>query len=602
MIVPMMKYTFLVYHKEYEQFLDKLQEIGMVHVVERDKDLKSDLSVQQFQRMSLAEKHVKFLEKRIAPESAAGIQPDPSEMLEDITHKQLELEQIHHKLESLKKELIQAEPWGDFDQSIVEKLKENEVEIFLFSCLEKHYDPEWEKKYSIEIVNEKDGIVYFAFFRHFSEISFDIPAEQHVFPGRPLHEIKAEIEQVNAQEELINRKFDEYSLHLPAIKAYAKDIYNAFSLEKVKLNTKSEADNKLKIVEGWIPKDKETELSSFLDKTGTYFITSAPTEEDKVPVLLSNNKYAKLYEPIGSLFSLPDYKEMDLTFCFAPFYTLFYGMCQADAGYGLLLFLAATFGKLKIKMGELRPILTLVQILSVSTFIFGILTGSFFGVELAKVKWSFLSFMEGRYLDSTTLFYLSMKIGVVHIIYALSIKAYRKIRLEGWLYAINTLGWITVFVTNIIYQGFVKGSASDPALAKMIYNIFFLLGGVMIMFFSDPKKNPLVNFGMGIWDAYGMITGVFGDILSYIRLFALGTSGAILGLVFNNIAISMSPDVPIVGQIIFVLIVVFGHGINIFMSSLGSFVHPMRLTFIEFYKNAGFAGGGKPYRPFSKLK
>jgi V/A-type H+-transporting ATPase subunit I len=99
-----------------------------------------------------------------------------------------------------------------------------------------------------------------------------------------------------------------------------------------------------------------------------------------------------------------------------------------------------------------------------------------------------------------------------------------------------------------------------------------------------------------------MITGVFGDILSYIRLFALGTSGAILGLVFNNIAISMSPDVPVVGQIIFVLIVVFGHGINIFMSSLGSFVHPMRLTFIEFYKNAGFAGGGKPYRPFSKLK
>jgi V/A-type H+-transporting ATPase subunit I len=196
-----------------------------------------------------------------------------------------------------------------------------------------------------------------------------------------------------------------------------------------------------------------------------------------------------------------------------------------------------------------------------------------------------------------------MKIGVIHILYALSIKAYRKIRLEGWLYGVNTLGWITVFITNIVYHFFVKGAQSfDPDLAKTVYNILFLLGAIMIMFFSDPKKNPLINFGMGIWDVYGMVTGVFGDILSYIRLFALGTSGAILGLVFNNIALNMSPDIPVVGQIVFIMIVVFGHGINIFMSSLGSFVHPMRLTFIEFYKNAGFAGGGKPYKPFSKLK
>jgi V/A-type H+-transporting ATPase subunit I len=441
------------------------------------------------------------------------------------------------------------------------------------------------------------------YIRHSNDIAFEIEAEQHIFPNRPIHEITAEMEQVNAQTGLINQQFKNYSLQIPALKSFYNEANNSFTLEKVKLNTKNEADNKIKIVDGWIPKEKEPELIAFLDQTKTYYITSDPSEEDNVPVLLKNNKFAKLYEPIGSLFSLPVYSEMDLTFCFAPFYTLFYGMCQADAGYGLLLFLVATFGKLKIKMGELRPIFTLIQILSVSTFIFGILSGSFFGIELAKVNWPFLSWMNGRYLDSTTLFYLSMKIGVVHILYALSIKAYRKIRLEGWLYGINTLGWITVFVSIIIYHFFVKGTAGiDPAFAKTVYNIFFLLGAIMIMFFSDPKKNPLVNFGMGIWDAYGMITGVFGDILSYIRLFALGTSGAILGLVFNNIALNMSPDIPVVGQIIFIMIVGFGHGINLFMSSLGAFVHPMRLTFIEFYKNAGFAGGGKPYKPFSKLK
>jgi len=106
--------------------------------------------------------------------------------------------------------------------------------------------------------------------------------------------------------------------------------------------------------------------------------------------------------------------------------------------------------------------------------------------------------------------------------------------------------------------------------------------------------------GSGIWDVYSIATGVMGDLLSYIRLFALGVSSAILGYVFNDLAMQMSGDIPVLSQIIFVIILIIGHGLNIFMASLGAFVHPMRLTFVEFYKNAGFAGGGKPYRPFSK--
>lgn len=97
-----------------------------------------------------------------------------------------------------------------------------------------------------------------------------------------------------------------------------------------------------------------------------------------------------------------------------------------------------------------------------------------------------------------------------------------------------------------------------------------------------------------------MATGLFGDLLSYIRLFALGLSSGILGNVFNSLAFGMSPDIPVVGAIITVLILIVGHSINLFMSALGSLVHPMRLTFVEFYKNAGFTGGGKGYTPFKK--
>ena len=123
----------------------------------------------------------------------------------------------------------------------------------------------------------------------------------------------------------------------------------------------------------------------------------------------------------------------------------------------------------------------------------------------------------------------------------------------------------------------------------------------MIVFFSNPKGNIFASIGKGIWDLYG-ITGIFGDVLSYIRLFALGVSSTILGYVINSMALQIK-EIPYVGIILFVIFLILGHTGNILISSLGSFVHPMRLTFVEFYKNAGFEGGGKEYKPFSnKIK
>ena len=118
--------------------------------------------------------------------------------------------------------------------------------------------------------------------------------------------------------------------------------------------------------------------------------------------------------------------------------------------------------------------------------------------------------------------------------------------------------------------------------------------------FSDPDINIFARFGKGIWDLYSAITGIFGDVLSYIRLFALSASGGILGYVINSISLPVLHSVPVLGPILFIIIMVIGHGANIALSGLGAFVHPMRLTFVEFYKNAGFEGGGKKYKPYAK--
>jgi V/A-type H+-transporting ATPase subunit I len=181
------------------------------------------------------------------------------------------------------------------------------------------------------------------------------------------------------------------------------------------------------------------------------------------------------------------------------------------------------------------------------------------------------------------------------------IKAANQARMYGYRYAFPTLGWLLLILGGgTVYLLNSTAHLTDNT-AKIIFFLVLGISSLGIYFFNNPKRNILINFGAGLWDTYNMVTGILGDLLSYIRLFALGISSAILGFVFNDLAMNMSPfDIPVVGQLVFVLILLIGHGINIFMSGLGSFVHPLRLTFVEFYKNAGYIGGGKKYNPFGK--
>jgi V/A-type H+-transporting ATPase subunit I len=148
----------------------------------------------------------------------------------------------------------------------------------------------------------------------------------------------------------------------------------------------------------------------------------------------------------------------------------------------------------------------------------------------------------------------------------------------------------------VVYVLLTRAQIIQPN--KIIIYSIIAIGGFLILFFSDPEVNVFTRIGKGVWDVYSTVTGIFGDLLSYIRLFALGLSSAILGFVINDIAIQILGSSKILGPLFFVIFLLIGHTLNILISSLGSFVHPMRLTFVEFYKNAGFKGGGEEYKPF----
>ena len=275
------------------------------------------------------------------------------------------------------------------------------------------------------------------------------------------------------------------------------------------------------------------------------------------------------------------------------------GLCLGDSGYGLFLFLAATLYRMFAKniSATMKPILSLIQILAASTFFCGMLTGTFFGVSLYDINIPFLQYMKDHlFMDNNAMFQLSLILGVIQILFGMILKAVNQAIQFGFKYAVATIGWIVLLISCGV--GFMLPEVMP--LGGTVHLCILGVAAVMIFLFNSPGKNVFMNIGLGLWDSYNMATGLLGDVLSYVRLFALGLSGGILAGVFNSLAVGMSPDNVIVGPIVMVLIFVIGHAINMFMNVLGAMVHPMRLTFVEFFKNSGYEGGGKEYKPFKK--
>ncbi|MCF8364580.1 MAG: hypothetical protein K9H16_02270 [Bacteroidales bacterium] len=594
----MKKYSMLIYHQAFRDFLKDLQKVGVVDIVDRgiapDDETNCEIQrVQQFDRV------IKILQSKLEKDSPEVTDLMPGKILKIVLQTQSEIDDLKQKIIVLEKHLKNVKPWGNFNPEIIDKLKDEGLGLRFFAVSQRKFNDKWLSDYNLEIISHVEGQIFFVIIQQ-SDEKMEIDADEVKAPERSAPDIQKEIEDYNAQIVSANNYLGEHAqAYLPRVIQARSETENRISFDHVVKNANSESEDKLKIIEGWVPKSKMPELEAFLDENGIFYLAADPVKDEKVPILLNNGKFSRLFEPIGKLYSLPKYGELDLIPFFAPFFMLFFGFCLGDAGYGLLFLIATTLLKPRMKP-DMKRIMTLMQWLGGSTIIFGIITGTFFGMNLIELtdqgKISWLVDVREYMLDSSKMFYFALILGGIQIIYGMFIKAANQARQYGFKYALSTIGWIVLILGNIFLFA-LSGVISSQINTVMLY-IVFAISGVLILFLNNPEKNIFVNFGGGLWDVYSVVTGVMGDLLSYIRLFALGVSSAILGYVFNDLAIQMSGSIPVLSQLIFVVILLVGHGLNIFMATLGAFVHPMRLTFVEFYKNAGFQGGGKAYNPF----
>lgn len=631
MIVPMRKLSLLIFHQDYQTFLEELREKGVVHIHENKKRSAEDEELRQkFILLKRINEMIKLLTKRIAVSNVVPGElqnrwkqaTGPQEKLAfyrqlfyagtlvkenaDVTELDLlafleeqfkRMEHIDQQIASLEKDGLVYAPWGDLPSERISGLQNAGWDLRFFTIPDRKYLPEWEERYHAFVVGQEKGQKYFVTVQPREEAE-NPEADVVVFPAMSAEQIRQKIEQLKAEKEGVAE-------HLTQVAAFSVEFLTTLRLNigedtdtlKVKDAATTLLEDKVVALEGWVPEEIAADMDRWLTDKGVAYELQTPQEEDNPPILLKNNKFARLFEFIGELYSLPNYREIDLTPFFAPFFVLFFGFCLGDAGYGLLILLGVTIYKCKAKPA-IRPVLSLAQWLGLSTVIMGIVGGTFFGIQLLDVHVEWLEKMKAYMLDSQQLFNLALIIGGVQIIFGMFLKVANLWKQHGFPAALSTIGWLVLILgEGICYALSLEG-------ADMLVPMY-VVGGIaalLIFVFNNLHRNVFINIGAGLWDSYNMVTGLLGDTLSYIRLFALGISSAVLGLVFNDLAINMSPDIPVIKQLIMLIILLFGHSVNLFMAGLGSFVHPMRLTFVEFYKNAGFEGGGKKYQPYKRRK
>lgn len=606
MIVKMKKYSFLVYHKDYERFLESLQEQGVLHVKEKGvADIEEGAQRDKLLLLNRIHEAIKFLEKKIDTKIKVELAPvvQGEVLLKQYDDLRNDQELLIQSVSIIVKELAILEPWGSIDWNEIDKMSENGWAISFYSTSARNWNSAWETNYNAFQIAKNGTNVLFVTITKKSDV-IEIEADRVKLPHKSLNEVYDEIESFNLEKVKIDSEIRSFAtINLLSFILYKNQVQQEFDFENVVLNSDKTAQDKVSLLEGFLPIDKEIKFQKFLNNEGVFYEASQPELTDKVPVLLKNNWFAKLFEPIGKLYTLPNYHELDLTPLYAPFYWLFFGFCLGDMGYGLILSIGGFILSKRVKP-SMKGAMRLISFLGLSTILFGILSGTCFGMNLYEMRLGFYANLDDLLKSKETsvnklLFNLSLVLGAIQIMYGMFVKAANEIYQNGWRSSVSTFGWIMIIFGFAIYYA-MKKFGVDPLTITIVFSSIILVGFLGAFIFNNPDRNIFANMAFGLWDTYNMATGLMGDLLSYIRLFALAISTGVLGYVFNSLAVSMAPDIPVVKYIVIALILTVGHTINFLMGILGSFVHPMRLTFVEFYKNAGFSGGGKKYTPFKR--
>mgnify|MGYP002784309219 FL=1 len=407
----------------------------------------------------------------------------------------------------------------------------------------------------------------------------------------PLEQLKYQLQQVELEIEDLQAEHDSLSRWIYLLSRNLAEIDDQQAIADASRQTLQE--NGFFLVQGWVPRKELKRLDRFAEQSGLALLAESPGPNEKPPTLMENPPEFRGGQDLVSFYQIPGYWAWDPSSVLSFSFALFFAMILADAAYAIVLgvLLAYFWQKLGQSPGG-RGFRRLAVAVLVTSFIYGILVGSFFGVEPPEGSW-FARLHILNVNDFNTMMRLSLTIGCLHLSYA---------NLMGSFHATKTsermkpFGWIAIIFSGLLL---VLGGNSLKNVS-----IGLLVGGLLliVLFGSDRKVDSIKSVAFRLLGGVGSlfdITKLFGDALSYLRLFALGLSSASLALTFNQIAGQLRGAIPGFGILIALIVLLFGHMLNLLLGIISGFVHGLRLNYIEFF-NWSISEEGYPFKAFAK--
>ncbi|WP_455381948.1 V-type ATP synthase subunit I [Salinispira pacifica] len=620
MVEPMEKLTLLFRPADRDQFLSDLQKLGLVHVEQQQVEERPE-NARLAARIGNVAQHRLYLQKR-AEELPGNRETTPYEgkiddLIRTIDRLRSSIDGYQAESEQLKREYQAAQRWGDFDPQEIEELAEHGLHMTVHSsppaiaeAVQKQLAQDQSRVY--HPLFDDGGRRYFAVVgRETDQDQLDSVADEKL-PERSVSVVAERMSEVERARADAQAELDSLIPYREELGRRLLELQDELTYRVVKGSVRDAGDGHLYLLTGWIPAAQREQLTHFLDREEAAYLFDSPKEEDRVPVKLRNDRFTSLFEPILRIFSIPNYRELDPTPFFAPFYTIFFGLCVADLGYGVLLLAGAVVALAVIKREAAKPLLYLGLILAASVMVFGLLLNDFFGIEITKMSGGKSGLARAVLFGNTnSAMLLAITLGIVQVTFGYVLRAVNAVRGKGAAGAMKPIGVVLMLlgiVVAVLHQlgpsfsvgpiPFGAAAALIPA-AGMVGYVLTGIGLLLLLLFNSLEKKLYLRPLFGLWELYELITTVPGYILSYLRLFALGLSGYLLGDTVINLAMMVKGD-SVWGIIPMVLVLLVGSGVNLAIGLLSAFVHSLRLTFVEFYNSVGFKGGGIEFQPFAR--
>ena len=625
MIVPMKKVSLVVLEKEKKQALEKLRKLKLVHVEdltgngENLSKLKSTYDMME--RAFFLISDIKVKEKDVIQVSLT------KEEAVEKASQFLELLSLKKNYEDLitgnTKEIERFSRWGDVDPADLRFLAEKGYFLFLYEIPAEYYSliPETEK---VLRVNGDKNLVRFILVSDNGNLPQDLPSQAVLvtLPSKATRLLREENEDYKSKIKAIERQVYSFSACKTGIEKNLKILEKEIEFENIYSGMdgeEGEGSLRLSWLTGFVPSKelKKVEMLAKQEKWG--FLSDEPGEEDAVPTKLENNKVVSLIYPVSDfLGTVPGYREYDISGWFLLFFSLFFGMIFGDGGYGLLITLISVFAIIKNRKKNLQPFILLL-ILGLTTTLWGMLTCNWFGVPpqslpeslkplVFKLDWNWISNASSLPADVVTqnlqifCFTLALvQLAVAHIKGIVrNIRSLKCLGEAGSLFMLMGIYYLVLnmvvsserFPFDLVLFGDIKASSIMFPLIGVGFGLSFIFSnyeGSVLKSVLESLKN-IISVLLGV-------VNVFSDIVSYIRLWAVGLAGAAIANTVNEMA------GPILGGFVIflgILLLGFGHGLNMILNVLSVIVHGVRLNTLEFSSHLGMTWSGFKYKPFSE--